>query len=294
MGFAEFYFIESGLFFGFVVAVGLAVISLNQPDFKVARRCAILAAILFGSIGMVWGVTTPESIWIRIPAVGLVGLVMAISLSESLRFVMKREILAVPELPKTNPVREAPAPPPSGNKSGGSSFMKIGQGASVEGLTIQRGQIEGVNTVFDVDGKLKDTNLQDFKSSSFGPNAAAHLKTMTIGRVSFAAPKIGIVQPSLPTNTRNPDGTITSTMSFTIDEGVTTNLIIGMRAGGVIGYEMFQDGKLVQTPWARTNDGYLLRRMDNAAGIYSAKIHRKNDIETLEIGIDTASLNRDR
>src|ERR1700687_1021802 len=91
MGVAEFYYLEGGLFFGFVVAAGLTVISLNRPDYRVARRCAWAAAILFGSIAVVWGVSTTEPAWVRIPAVGLVGLVAAISLTEALRYIKNRE-----------------------------------------------------------------------------------------------------------------------------------------------------------------------------------------------------------
>jgi hypothetical protein len=102
---AEFYYLEGGLFFGFLVAAGLTVISLSRPDYRVARRCAWAAAILFGSIAIVWGVTTTESAWIRIPAVGIAGLLAAISLTEALRFIKIREFPAMAEAP---PVRRAP------------------------------------------------------------------------------------------------------------------------------------------------------------------------------------------
>jgi hypothetical protein len=275
MGFAEFYYIAGGLIFGLLVAVEVTVIADKQPNFQLARWCAILAAILFGSIGIVWGITTPESIWLRLPTVGLVGLVAAVSLSETLRFVMKREMVREP----------ASLAAPSEKTSTGSSFMKIGQGASVEGLTIQRGQIEGVDTVFDVNGKLKDVNLQDFKSSSVGSNPAAHIKDMRIKRVTFAAPKVGTVQPTFPTNVRNSDGTVLSSMSFTVDEGVTVDLVIGMKDGGLIDYAMFQDDKLIPSLSALTKDGWSLRRLDKAKGTYVAKIRRTSDIPSLNVGI---------
>jgi hypothetical protein len=96
MGVAEFYYLEGGLFFGFLVAAGLTVVSLNRPDYRVARRCAWAAAILFGSIAAVWGVTTTEPAWIRLPAVGIVGLIAAISLTEALRFIKSREFPSPP------------------------------------------------------------------------------------------------------------------------------------------------------------------------------------------------------
>ena len=94
MSVAEFYYLEGGLFFGFLVAAGLTVISLNRPAYGVAKRCAWAAAIMFGSIAVVWGVTTTEAPWIRIPAVGIAGLVAAICLTEALRFIKAREFPA--------------------------------------------------------------------------------------------------------------------------------------------------------------------------------------------------------
>jgi len=109
MGIAEFYYLEGGLFFGFLVAAGLTVISLSRPDYRVACRCAWAAAILFGSIAIVWGVTTTESAWIRVPAVGIVGLLAAISLTEALRFIKIREFPTVAEAPavRRGPTLEA-------------------------------------------------------------------------------------------------------------------------------------------------------------------------------------------
>lgn len=91
MDVASFYYLQGGLLFGFLIAAGLTVVSLNQPNYRIARRCAWASAILFGSIAVVWGVTTMESPWIRIPAVGIAGLVAAICLTEALRFIKERE-----------------------------------------------------------------------------------------------------------------------------------------------------------------------------------------------------------
>jgi hypothetical protein len=105
MDIAGFYYLEGSLLFGFVVAAGLTVVSLNRPDYRAARRCAWAAAILFGSIAVVWGISTMESAWIRIPAVGIAGLIAAISLTEALRFIKNREF---PRQPAT--VSSAPTP----------------------------------------------------------------------------------------------------------------------------------------------------------------------------------------
>ena len=91
MDVASFYYLQGGLLFGFLIAAGLTVVSLNQPNYRIARRCAWASAILFGSIAVVWGVTTMKSPWIRIPAVGIAGLVAAICLTEALRFIKERE-----------------------------------------------------------------------------------------------------------------------------------------------------------------------------------------------------------
>jgi hypothetical protein len=99
MSVAEFYYLEGGLFFGFLVAVALAA-GLPRPDHRIAKRCAWAAAILFGSIAVVWGVTTTESAWIRIPAVGIAGLLAAICLTEALRFIKDRELPVKPDSPE--------------------------------------------------------------------------------------------------------------------------------------------------------------------------------------------------
>ena len=79
-----FYYLEGALFFGFLVAVGLTVIRLNRPEYGVARRSTWAAAILFGGIAVVWGVSTVESAWIKIPAIAIVEIIVAISLTEAL------------------------------------------------------------------------------------------------------------------------------------------------------------------------------------------------------------------
>jgi hypothetical protein len=108
MDVAGFYYLEGGLLFGFLVAAGLTVVSLNRPAYRVARRCAWAAAILFGSIAVVWGVSTMEPAWIRLPAVGIAGLVAAISLTEALRFIKNHEFPSQPAVVSNAPVSRGP------------------------------------------------------------------------------------------------------------------------------------------------------------------------------------------
>ena len=84
MNVAGFYYLEGALLFGFLVAVGLTVIRLNRPEYGVARRSTWVAAILFGSIAVVRSLSTVESDWIEISAVAIVGMIVAISLTEAL------------------------------------------------------------------------------------------------------------------------------------------------------------------------------------------------------------------
>jgi cold shock protein len=83
MNVTGFYSLEGALFFGFLVAVGLTVIRLIRPDCGVARRSTWVAAILLGSIAVVRGLSTVESAWIKMSAVALVGMIVAIALTKA-------------------------------------------------------------------------------------------------------------------------------------------------------------------------------------------------------------------
>jgi hypothetical protein len=142
----EFYYLEGGLFFGFLVAAGLTVISLNRPDYRVARRCAWAAALLFGSIAVVWGVSTMEQAWIRIPAVGIAGLIAAISLTEALRFIKNREFPNHPASTSDAPISRRPTLEAT-NKS-----VIDATGATIPGdLPFQFGRADN-NSVIDMPG----------------------------------------------------------------------------------------------------------------------------------------------
>lgn len=91
MGLTEFYYLAATLTAGILATAGYGVLSLTPSDFRVVRCCFWGAALLFASISVVWGITTSESAWVRIPAVALVGAIAALSLSEELRWVIGRE-----------------------------------------------------------------------------------------------------------------------------------------------------------------------------------------------------------
>jgi len=92
MGFTEFYYIQAGLAFGLVASVGLAVLSLKRERINIARWCCCVAAAVFVSIAIVWGITTPSSPKIWIPAVGIAAFIAAVGLVGALRWLNLFEI----------------------------------------------------------------------------------------------------------------------------------------------------------------------------------------------------------
>jgi hypothetical protein len=94
MGFTEFYYIQAGLAFGLLVSVGLGVLSLKRERISIARLCCWIAAAVFMSIAVVWGITTPSSSKIWIPAVGVAAFIAAIALVAALRALNLFEIEA--------------------------------------------------------------------------------------------------------------------------------------------------------------------------------------------------------
>lgn len=93
MGLAEFYYLAATLVAGIAATAGYGVLSLTPAHFQVARRAFWTSALLFASIGIVWGITTPESAQIRIAAVAIVGALSLVGLTEALRWVKGRESL---------------------------------------------------------------------------------------------------------------------------------------------------------------------------------------------------------
>ena len=91
MGISEFGYLVATLVVGILATVGWAVMSLTPADFTVARRCFWATSLLFAGIGIVWGITTPESVWIRFPIVCLVAGISIGGLSEALRWVKTRQ-----------------------------------------------------------------------------------------------------------------------------------------------------------------------------------------------------------
>src|ERR1700730_320904 len=125
MGIIEFFCLVAGVIAGILATAGYGVLSLSPADFRISRRCFWAAGLLFLGIGIVWGITTVEPAWVRIPAVGVIGLIAAIGLSEGLRWISGREsasltfpaatpIPAVPLVqPTPSPIVEPPILPPA-------------------------------------------------------------------------------------------------------------------------------------------------------------------------------------
>jgi hypothetical protein len=170
MGIAEFYYLEGGLFFGFLTATGLTVIGLSRPDYRVAKRCAWAAAILLGSIAIVWGLTTTESAWIRIPGVGIVGLLAAISLTEALRFIKVREF---------PPAVEARAVPRGPTLEATNRSAIDASGATIPGdLPFQFGNADN-NSIIEMPGIVVTKNGDGSMSISPGHNVSREFPAPT-------------------------------------------------------------------------------------------------------------------
>lgn len=285
MGVAEFYYLEGGLLFGFLVAAGLTVISLNRPEYRIARVCAYASAILFGSIAVVWGVVTPESFWIRFLAVGTAGFIAAGCLAEALRFITAREKehIAAPTAAVVS--TEAPSSP---GRWSGQSFMNID--GVVDGLEIDRGRVEGFGTDFNVKGTLKNAKLRDFQSSAQQPAGAIGVfkaDRIVIGRLGPAPPpKMGKIQPNWPINqTKNADGTFTEDVPITIDPGIKINLIVTVDGPGFIKYELHKNGTPVRMKPLNDKNYPSARMAENATDSYILRITKKNETDALQVGL---------
>jgi hypothetical protein len=87
MGIFDFFYLVAGLLAGIAATVGYGVLSLTPGHYRIARRAFWLASSLFASIGMVWGITSPESLYVRMAAVGIVGAISLVGLVEGLRWI---------------------------------------------------------------------------------------------------------------------------------------------------------------------------------------------------------------
>ena len=104
MGITEYYYLVAGLGASILAAVVFAMVTYGRPEFRIARWCAWGAALLFMSISVVWGTTTPEPFWVRASAVGVTAVIVAVGLVETLRFVSKKENeVVITETTKTRP-----------------------------------------------------------------------------------------------------------------------------------------------------------------------------------------------
>src|SRR6266436_4069429 len=92
MGLIEFGDLVATVLVGIFATAGYGVMSLTPPEFAVARRCFWAASLLFAGIGIVWGITTSESVWIRLPVVCLVAGISIAGLTEALRWVKNRQM----------------------------------------------------------------------------------------------------------------------------------------------------------------------------------------------------------
>src|SRR5680860_7496 len=90
MGVSDFITI-AGIVLGLVAGVGLLVITLTRPDFRVARLSAWIIAFGLASLPFVWGISTTAPFWVRAIGVGLPVLLVAIVLNEALRWLSARE-----------------------------------------------------------------------------------------------------------------------------------------------------------------------------------------------------------
>jgi len=174
MDVAAFYYLEGGLLFGFLVAAGLTVVSLNKPNYRVARRCAWASAILFGSIAVVWGLTTMESAWIRIPAVGIAGMIAAVCLTEALRFVKDREFPGVKAAEVTAPAQEV---------SSHLAFIRVGPGGSAGRITAIDTVVFGTPQILDIEGHIDSAEFNNNRLYATYPPIKAE-RTVRLGDLS--------------------------------------------------------------------------------------------------------------
>lgn len=117
MGIFEFYYLVAGLVAGIAATVGYGVLSLTPGHYRIARRAFLLASLVFASIGMVWGLTTPESLIVRMIAVGIVGAISLVGLTEGLRWIKtiefpeKKEVSGSEKATELSPLPPTPALP---------------------------------------------------------------------------------------------------------------------------------------------------------------------------------------
>ena len=100
MGAWEFFFVLVPLAIGILVSGSYAVIALTPADFRLARRLAWVAAFLGIVLIVGFGFRTDLNAWIRIPLIAALGIVVAVSLTEGLRWITNREAATI----QANPI----------------------------------------------------------------------------------------------------------------------------------------------------------------------------------------------
>ena len=160
MGVIEFGYLVATLLVGILATVGYGVMSLTPPDVIIARRCFWGAALLLAGIAIVWGITTPESIWVRLPVVCIVAGVAIGGLTEGLRWTKMRNKPAIEE-----PVAEARLTSTAPNIPGGFG-MYMDQASHIE---IEGGEFSGTAGGMSIN-RTDHLKMKDVKASTTPPS----------------------------------------------------------------------------------------------------------------------------
>ena len=77
-----------------LLGMGYACVGFSPPEFKRARICFYLAAMILGSVEVVWYMQSGWSFWWRVAVATAICLIVGIGLPETLRWVGRREQLS--------------------------------------------------------------------------------------------------------------------------------------------------------------------------------------------------------
>jgi hypothetical protein len=140
MGMVEILWTAVGIIVPVLVGWGASMMGLNPPEFKVARWCFWLSALILAAMTTYWLTTTDQPIAIRIVVGVLVGALIFVGLPETLRWVTAREMAAQPkdkpELHMSD--YRGPINVTSYNQSGGITAHTVNVGATARRITDPR------------------------------------------------------------------------------------------------------------------------------------------------------------
>ncbi|WP_316224631.1 MULTISPECIES: hypothetical protein [unclassified Bradyrhizobium] len=278
------------------IAAGLAMLA---SKYSIARVLLWIAGLSFGSLGVLWsasseGYSLPTQLIVAgavgaVAAVGLTWAIWEIRLKEKAEQSASAASNSVSPKPATADIVRHPTPPtapsPGEDLHSGPSYMKIAPGALVDGLLIKGGNASGLGTVFDVGGTLSHAHVEGFNTSSNGPGGG-HGSRIFIERADSRPPdQRGPVRPITwpPIETNNADGTITAMIPFTIDNGLTLNLEVGLGGKNLIDYEILRDGKIMNLAATQNAQGFSLRTIEGAHGSYQIRARRSPGEEKLGV-----------